>query len=87
MKNRYIEELLERTNDESTRYYGTALPANKADATLGTTHRVRFGDRFDNLAYRYYRTPTLWWYIAKANDMLNGSLTPPVGSTIIIPKL
>ena len=29
----------------------------------------KFGDRLDNLAYRYYKDTTLWWIIAKANGL------------------
>lgn len=32
-------------------------------------HVVESTDRIDNLAYRYYGTPTLWWVIALANGM------------------
>jgi hypothetical protein len=38
----------------------------------------KFGDRLDNLAYRYYKDTTLWWIIAKANglDEAHIGLTP-----------
>ena len=31
------------------------------------------GDRLENLAYRYYGDSTLWWIIAKANGIRDGS--------------
>ena len=29
----------------------------------------QYGDRLDLLAYKYYNDATLWWYIAKANNL------------------
>lgn len=84
---RYQEKLVIGQNTESTRYFKTALVQSIPDTNMGTTHKVRFGDRFDNLAFKYYKTPTLWWYIAKANHMVDGSLTPPIGTVLIIPHL
>ena len=31
------------------------------------------GDRLENLAHRYYGDSTLWWVIAQANNIRNGS--------------
>tara|TARA_B100000287_G_C20230307_1_gene621802 strand:- start:264 stop:539 length:276 start_codon:yes stop_codon:yes gene_type:complete len=45
--------------------------------------RTVFGDRFDKLAHQYYGDPSLWWYIAKANDMKFNALES--GIEIIIP--
>ena len=32
------------------------------------------GDRFDTLAQKYYGDSNLWWIIAKANNINNGSI-------------
>ena len=29
----------------------------------------RFGDRLDTLAHKYYKDVSLWWIIAKANNL------------------
>lgn len=29
----------------------------------------KFGDRLDNLAFKYYDDESLWWIIAKANNL------------------
>ena len=34
------------------------------------------GDRLDNLANQFYGNPTLWWYIAQANDLFSINLEP-----------
>jgi len=42
------------------------------------------GDRFDLLAHQYYGDSSLWWYIAKANQMKFNNI--PAGLTIRIPR-
>ena len=34
------------------------------------------GDRLDNLANQFYNDPTLWWYIAQANNLFSPHLEP-----------
>tara|TARA_R100001015_G_C4601816_1_gene156768 strand:+ start:234 stop:533 length:300 start_codon:yes stop_codon:yes gene_type:complete len=43
------------------------------------------GDRLDNLAWEYYRDPSLWWIIARANNIGKGTLFPEVGVQLRIP--
>lgn len=58
------------------------IPKSDDDTYVYTT----IGDRFDTLAQQYYSDSTLWWIISIANDnILQNSLTPPVGSQIRIP--
>ena len=47
--------------------------------------RTRIGDRFDTLAHEFYDDVTLWWIIARANKMINGSLAVEVGIKLRIP--
>ena len=42
------------------------------------------GDRFDTLAQKYYGDNSLWWYIAKANNLHLNNI--PRGTTIRIPS-
>ena len=45
-----------------------------------------YTDRLDNLAWQYYKDPTLWWIIAEANvGISKGSLLIPAGKQIRIP--
>ena len=41
------------------------------------------GDRLENLAYRYYGDSTLWWFIAKCNDLTTNNI--PAGTSLRIP--
>jgi|TARA_B100002003_G_C13737306_1_gene367948 hypothetical protein len=44
------------------------------------------GDRVENLAYRHYGDTTLWWIIAKANDIRDGSFALSPTEKLRIPK-
>ncbi len=41
------------------------------------------GDRLDILAHQFYGDVTLWWYIAKANNL--SFMTLPIGTSLRIP--
>ena len=45
----------------------------------------RFGDRLDNLAYKYYSDVSLWQIIAKANEISNGKISPDPLKKLRIP--
>ena len=57
------------------------LPETENDIYVITTA----GDRYDTLAYQFYRDSSLWWIIATANNSTNGSLIPTVGQQLRIP--
>ena len=42
-------------------------------------------DTFDNLAYKFYNDPTLWWIIALANGQGNGRMSVTPGLQLRIP--
>ena len=46
----------------------------------------KVGDRLDLLANQYYSDVTLWWIIAKANNLGKGSLNISPGTQIRIPQ-
>lgn len=43
------------------------------------------GDRLDRLAYLYYNDSSLWWFIAKANNLGKGTWAIPPGTVLRIP--
>ncbi|MBC8428393.1 hypothetical protein H8D04_00775 [bacterium] len=43
------------------------------------------GDRLENVAYRYYGDTTLWWIIAKANSIRDGSFSLKPDEKLRIP--
>lgn len=48
-------------------------------------HRLKMGERIDNLAQRYYQDPTLAWVIAAANPEFDNEFEIPIGSTVRVP--
>ena len=68
-------------------YYTTLLPSTIPQDTFQFTVVARMGDRFDNMAARYYKDASKWWIIAKANHMVNGSMFIEPGTRIIIPSV
>ena len=64
----------------TTRY--PDIPRDFSDVYVYTT----IGDRYDILAQQYYGDSSLWWIISRANsNLIQNSLTPPVGTQIRIP--
>jgi hypothetical protein len=43
-------------------------------------------DRLDNLAWKYYKDTTLWWIIARANNLGKGDLSVTKGQQLRIPS-
>mgnify|MGYP003133056417 CR=1 FL=1 len=41
------------------------------------------GDRCDNLANEYYGSSTLWWFIARVNNLTTNNI--PAGTSLRIP--
>jgi len=43
----------------------------------------QYGDRLDNLAFRFYGDPNLWWFIARVNNLKTMNI--PAGISLRIP--
>jgi len=70
---------------EGTRYYRPTIVPNipLRDTDIFIVPRV--GDRFDTLAHKYYEDSTLWWIIAKANELNDGKISLDPDQKIRIP--
>ena len=71
---------------DGTRLYKTVkypdIPRGNNDIYVITTD----GDKYDTLAYKYYKDTSLWWVISTANaEYPQNSLFPPIGVQIRIP--
>ena len=62
----------------STTIYAS-IPKNDSDIYVIT----QMGDRLDHLAHQFYGDVSLWWYIAKANNLK--FMTIPTGTSLRIP--
>jgi len=71
---------------EGQRRYTTTLVYPIIQPKINDTYIItKEGDRLDNLSWEYYRDPTYWWVIARANGMGLGTLFPQVGVQLRIP--
>jgi hypothetical protein len=78
--NTIISSSLNPRYRSSTRYPSIPLSINDSFII------AQFGDRLDNIAYKFYQDPSLWWIISSANpDLPKDSLYPPLGYQLRIP--
>ncbi len=61
-------------------------PRKSADLTVRREHRVIAGERLDQLAYRYYGDPLLFWLICDANDVIFPEDLMIPGKVLRIPR-
>lgn len=82
---RYSTTQTIQDTNEKRRFASTiipSMPSSPADIYIRTTSV----ERLDNLAYRFYQDPTLWWIIAAANGLGRGSLMVPANRPLRIPS-
>lgn len=68
-------------------YYTTVIPNRIALEDIPFYYVTQAGDRFDTLSYKFYGTSTNWWLLAKANNLANGAISPPIGTRLFIPNV
>ncbi len=78
---RYENTKQNRKNKKN--YYATTI-YNTVDEKNSDMYFISTeGDRCDNLANRFYNDPTLWWFIAKVNNLTTNNI--PTGTSLRIP--
>lgn len=82
--NRYRSTEIVRDEDNKRAYKSTIFP-NIKPADNDVVFYTRWGDRLDLIAYKFYGDSTLWWIIAEANGLVNGSLWIATGTRLKIP--
>ena len=68
-------------------YYQTAILSKIPQEELPFYYTTQEGDRLDTISTLFYKTPTNWWVIAKANNLANGSIAVPGGTVLFIPNV
>ena len=82
---RYKFTRIIKSKDTGNRVYKSTFYPN---IRIGNVDKFVYpidGDRFENLAYRYYGDATLWWIIAQANNIRDGSFGLKPDKQIRIP--
>jgi nucleoid-associated protein YgaU len=66
--------------------YVISLPETYNSSIL-TTYSPQPGERYDNIAYKFYGDSNKWYAIARANKDVNGTLYPPLNKVLVIPRI
>ena len=64
-----------KKDKDGTRYYKPTVVPNVPIKDSDIFVYPVYGDRFDTMAQRYYNDSTLWWIIAKANELSKGQIS------------
>tara|TARA_R100001369_G_scaffold52986_1_gene79866 strand:+ start:34 stop:303 length:270 start_codon:yes stop_codon:yes gene_type:complete len=78
---RYEKTKRQRKNRKS--YYATTIYKKVEEKNSDNYFIAQEGDRCDNLAFRFYGDSTLWWFIAKVNNLTTNNI--PAGTSLRIP--
>jgi len=73
-------------DENGTRFFESTLYPIIEAADNDLYIRTKVGDRLDILANRFYGDVRLWWIIAQANHVGNGTLTLKPGIQLRIPQ-
>lgn len=85
--NRYITTPKQITAEDAPAYYAPSIPASIPNETVPFYYQSRQGDRLDTISNLFYKTPSNWWVIAKANNLADGTITIPEGTVLRIPNV
>ena len=66
------------------KYYETTIYKKVEEKNSDSYFIAQEGDRCDNLANRVYGDSTLWWFIAKVNNLTTMNI--PAGTSLRIPS-
>ena len=64
-------------------YYSTTVYKKVEEKNTDSYFIATEGDRCDTLANRFYGDSTLWWFIAKVNNLTTNNI--PAGTSLRIP--
>jgi nucleoid-associated protein YgaU len=64
-------------------YYLTTIYNKVEEKNSDNYFIAQQGDRCDNLAFRFYGDSTLWWFIARVNNLTTNNI--PAGTSLRIP--
>lgn len=69
------------------RYNLSVLPTSIPTEDIPFYYVSVVGDRLDTVSNMFYKTPTLWWMIAQANNMVDGRVAIEPGTKLFIPNV
>ena len=78
---RYKNTSIKKRNKKN--YYETTIYKEVEEKNNDLYFIAQEGDRCDNLANRFYGDSTLWWFIARVNNLSTNNI--PAGTSLRIP--
>jgi nucleoid-associated protein YgaU len=66
------------------KHYDTTIYSSIPEQNSDVYFIAQEGDRCDNLANRFYGDTSLWWFIAKVNNLKTNNI--PAGTSLRIPS-
>ena len=73
----------DKNRESNKKYYETTIYKKVEEKNTDSYFIATQGDRCDNLANRFYGDSTLWWFIAKVNNLTTNNI--PAGTSLRIP--
>ena len=73
----------EKDKKNKKNYYLTTIYRKVDEKNSDSYFIATEGDRCDNLAFRFYGDPDLWWFIAKVNGLKTMNI--PAGTSLRMP--
>ena len=73
----------DKNRKSNKKYYETTIYKKVEEKNSDSYFIAVEGDRCDNLANRFYGDSTLWWFIAKVNNITTNNI--PAGTSLRIP--
>ena len=73
----------DKNKKSNKKYYETTIYKKVEEKNTDSYFIATQGDRCDNLANRFYGDSTLWWFIARTNNLTTNNI--PAGTSIRIP--
>ena len=74
--------------EQGKRFLATNIPTEMSiENSFPISHIAGQSDRLDLLAYKYYGDAMKWWIIARANNLVNGTIAIKPGTKLSIPRL
>ena len=73
----------DKSKISNKKYYETTIYKKVEEKNSDSYFIAQEGDRCDNLANRFYGDSTLWWFIARVNNLTTNNI--PAGTSLRIP--
>lgn len=76
-----------RKEEDGTQYRSITEYPKVTPKNSDRVYFTKQGERWDNIAYKFYEDTSLWWILARANTDVDfkGNMSLPTGTKLIIP--